>query len=381
MLISLFTGYDLDVFYLTSEGLLVYHISYVRTQGRKSKVPPIRLYMNPCGTYDVLHDKPFIKCAGLCQSILFDLVDKTIGVSPKKRTTVYQNVEYLQWEREATHVIPIEALIPTDAGVNSPSTNGIGAKNGHDSNKSRSPRKRAPSDSSVSTPALIKQIRSYFSPSPLAKKPDSGGGFMSAVNELASSADSQSTLVSQPEPLTRPNSEEIKVRSKSPPTGLTPLKLTSAPFYSTPPLVPQCPAYVYPQSVPFYPLAAAPVAPAFTPFIAPIQTYPATMCQHENAYLYGKIKFFDESQNYGFFVLESDGTDLFVHYDDFLKAGVNKEMIRTAKREGTRFAFRCMKYFGKYDMSYKAVDIKPATDENSCYYYYEYYPENRFCLQ
>ena len=39
----------------------------------------------------------------------------------------------------------------------------------------------------------------------------------------------------------------------------------------------------------------------------------------------GRLKFFDEGKNYGFIVMDVDGKDLFVHYDDLKKAGVNKE--------------------------------------------------------
>lgn len=30
----------------------------------------------------------------------------------------------------------------------------------------------------------------------------------------------------------------------------------------------------------------------------------------------GKVKFFDETKNYGFIVNDSDGKDIFVHFDD-----------------------------------------------------------------
>ena len=45
----------------------------------------------------------------------------------------------------------------------------------------------------------------------------------------------------------------------------------------------------------------------------------------------GRLKFFDESKNYGFIVMDLDGKDLFVHYDDMKKAGVTKEQLRNVR--------------------------------------------------
>lgn len=78
--------------------------------------------------------------------------------------------------------------------------------------------------------------------------------------------------------------------------------------------------------------------------------------------LTGELKFFDETQNYGFFMLDSTGEDLFVHFDDFAKSGISKECIRAAKDMNIKFIFRCMSYYGKYNLSYKAVDIHLLTD-------------------
>lgn len=43
----------------------------------------------------------------------------------------------------------------------------------------------------------------------------------------------------------------------------------------------------------------------------------------------GKLKFFDEVKNYGFLILDSDSTDVFVHADDLQTAGINFEKIRS----------------------------------------------------
>jgi cold shock CspA family protein len=72
----------------------------------------------------------------------------------------------------------------------------------------------------------------------------------------------------------------------------------------------------------------------------------------------GRLKFFDENKNYGFIIMDEDGSDIFVHFDDLHKAGITKEFLKGA-RSGhiIRLQFKCMKYIGKYDRSRKATDI------------------------
>lgn len=45
----------------------------------------------------------------------------------------------------------------------------------------------------------------------------------------------------------------------------------------------------------------------------------------------GRLKFFDENKNYGFIIMDKDGSDIFVHFDDIQKAGISKEYLKTAK--------------------------------------------------
>jgi cold shock CspA family protein len=73
----------------------------------------------------------------------------------------------------------------------------------------------------------------------------------------------------------------------------------------------------------------------------------------------GRLKFFDENKNYGFIIMDDDGSDIFVHYDDLAKAGINKELLKTARMGNViKLSFSCMKYVGKYDKSRKATDIQ-----------------------
>ena len=73
----------------------------------------------------------------------------------------------------------------------------------------------------------------------------------------------------------------------------------------------------------------------------------------------GKLKFFDETKNYGFIIMDDDGSDIFVHFDDLAKAHLGKDFLRCTKAGKTiRLSFCCMQYFGKYNKSRKATDIE-----------------------
>lgn len=75
--------------------------------------------------------------------------------------------------------------------------------------------------------------------------------------------------------------------------------------------------------------------------------------------LSGKLKFFDEGKNYGFLVLDSDDSDMFVHYDDLKKTFISKDLLVSSKnRYSIHFTFHVFEYDGKYKSSKKAVDIK-----------------------
>lgn len=73
----------------------------------------------------------------------------------------------------------------------------------------------------------------------------------------------------------------------------------------------------------------------------------------------GKLKFFDEGKSYGFIVMDDDGSDIFVHYDDLHKANINKDALKSAKLGNSiRLSFSCLEYLGKYNRSRKATDIQ-----------------------
>lgn len=90
-------------------------------------------------------------------------------------------------------------------------------------------------------------------------------------------------------------------------------------------------------------------------FLAPVILN--TPWQYADPYFVGQLKFFDETQKYGFLTLDADGTDLFVHYDDLLRSGITVNELRVAKLCKFKFAFQCSSYYGKYKLSKKAVNI------------------------
>ena len=60
--------------------------------------------------------------------------------------------------------------------------------------------------------------------------------------------------------------------------------------------------------------------------------------------------------------MDEDNSDIFVHYDDLVKANITKEYLRTTKMGNIiNFSFSCMTYIGKYDRSRKAVDLMLQT--------------------
>lgn len=81
----------------------------------------------------------------------------------------------------------------------------------------------------------------------------------------------------------------------------------------------------------------------------------------------GTLKFFDENKNYGFIIMDEDQSDIFVHFDDLLKANISKDFLKSAKHGNLiRFSFSCMSYIGKYNKSRKAVEIQ-YLDNNGMY--------------
>lgn len=73
----------------------------------------------------------------------------------------------------------------------------------------------------------------------------------------------------------------------------------------------------------------------------------------------GRLKFFDEAKNYGFFVIDHNQQDMFVHYDDLKKTMISKDLLSSSKdRYSMHFTFHVFEYSGKTRDAKKAVEIK-----------------------
>lgn len=76
----------------------------------------------------------------------------------------------------------------------------------------------------------------------------------------------------------------------------------------------------------------------------------------------GRLKFFDEAKGYGFIIMDDDGSDIFCHYDDFFKAGIDMNVLKGAKAgQEVKLSFCCLSYIGRHNKSRKAVDLKLET--------------------
>ncbi|EAS02667.2 cold-shock DNA-binding domain protein (macronuclear) [Tetrahymena thermophila SB210] len=78
----------------------------------------------------------------------------------------------------------------------------------------------------------------------------------------------------------------------------------------------------------------------------------------------GRLKFFDTSNNFGFFNLDEDQSDVFVHLDDLQVTTVPKDILKHSSLMNLRFKFHFIKYIGKHKQSRKAVDIEYIPEES-----------------
>ena len=334
------------------------------------------------------------------------LLDESAKKKTKPHVPIYQNFAYQGWKQE-------KLLEEKEKSTRISSFSGIPLKipfggnfdDVDEASEYKSKEKEVPSpkkkisESTLGTPTLRRQIRGYMSSTSIP-------GAKNKLYEHESGSYTQRSAISAATPTMPPGTKTMfggmgTVQSESfhaymnkpktmkqepfvPSTKLTATAEAFKPqskkfpsFYSSqmtshiaehpmsppqapaPPSSPNLMAYVYPQ--------------AYTPIYIPIivqqpstsrhSSYPYSAATTSNELLTGRIKFFDETQNYGFFTLDCNGSDLFVHYDDLLKSGITKEYVQKAKATGLRFAFRCVSYYGKYNLSYKAVDIQVIQDQ------------------
>ncbi len=282
----------------------------------------------------------------------------------KCHAPVYQNFELQTWkQQEPTNSEQLKIAF----SIAMPSEDAIwGTKETPSSG-----RRKNVSDTSVGTPTLRRLIRGYLSsdsvsPShskfstnvPLVTEPALQKGLLpvsTATSSVGSARDQQ-----------LPDSFGSYMEAYKQPPQQYPMAMSQPyyqpqQYYAAPPGLPGMsqPQSIYPSYVPVYiPMIMQPQMQMPVP--TPSYTFPPAP---GTELLTGRIKFFDTTQNYGFFTLECNGSDLFVHYDDFLKAGITKDYIQMAKAMNTRFAFRRVSYYGKYSLSSKAVDIQIIQDQ------------------
>lgn len=62
---------NIVILYYTPDGILTYNIKLPNTKKPKT---PLQFMIAKDGHYDVVYSKTYIKSAGICQSILFDVL-------------------------------------------------------------------------------------------------------------------------------------------------------------------------------------------------------------------------------------------------------------------------------------------------------------------
>lgn len=72
----------------------------------------------------------------------------------------------------------------------------------------------------------------------------------------------------------------------------------------------------------------------------------------------GTLKFYNENKGFGFISIDLDGSEIFLHCDDLLKANIDiRPLLRKYSYEQIKFNFRVLDYMGKYNKSRKVIDI------------------------
>ncbi len=261
-----------------------------------------------------------------------------------KKTLVYQNLEYKVWKEEREEAKSCKIAL-----------SGIEAYE-------RQPQPTAPSPARWSmehTPRKsisdnkLWRLHDHTLPPGLPAKPEASPPRQGALlppptsfGYVRSSKDYTPTRASSSVTLARFSSQSPPTLTLTQPPGLGPKPAAYLP------MAPQ--QYMYAAS----PQPYAFVQPMYVPVPAPVWPTYQSQDPSAGAYLTGSLKFFDEIQQYGFFVLDTDGSDLFVHYDDLLKSGITLNTLQEAKVYDYKFAFQCITYYGKYSLSRKAVNVR-----------------------
>lgn len=279
----------------------------------------------------------------------------------KLHAPIYQNLEYHAWKAKTAEV---ELKEKSDSD---PLRIAFGATSGSEEPWKRDAPRRNVSDSYVNTPKLLREIRGYLSS-------DTCIHSKFQTTEVSSKEQQKGNSIDLPQTVQLPNdsfASYVDAYKEPPKSSVPPAPgMSIYPYggqyynsYQTAPMQFGMPPGMYPNAQP-----GQAYVPIYIPVMMQPQMYPSyteqAMQPLTGDALTGRIKFFDNTQNYGFFVLDCDGSDLFVHYDDFLKSGITRDYIQMAKAMNTRFGFRRVSYYGKYNLSSKAVDIQILQGES-----------------
>ena len=82
---------------------------------------------------------------------------------------------------------------------------------------------------------------------------------------------------------------------------------------------------------------------------------------YDNRRYEGKLKFFDQKNNFGFIttVVEGQQEDIFVYGSEFENSGISLQIVKQAKKGvSMNLRFNIVYYFGKYKNSKKAVNLE-----------------------
>ncbi len=248
-----------------------------------------------------------------------------------KKTLVYQNLEYKTWKEESE-----------EAKASARALDGIGSSGESYEKPGELPQRWGAMEHAPRKSVSDGKLWRIFGHGGLLDPQLSGDTSVSPCKNDSGESSPEYTRPKEILPMRAASSVNLSHFTPTPP-GLAPRPQYAPPYmYTSAP----SPSYAYLQ-------------PVYVPMNPSWQGYPSQPdTLSSGTYLTGRLKFFDELQQYGFFILDTDGSDLFVHYDDLLKSGVTLNVLQEAKVYDYRFAFQCMSYYGKYNLSRKAVNIR-----------------------
>jgi cold shock CspA family protein len=98
--------------------------------------------------------------------------------------------------------------------------------------------------------------------------------------------------------------------------------------------------------------------------LSPERKKPVVILEDRKDQYRGRLKFFNEDNNYGFITIEDTEEDVFVYHDELAKANLSGKDFRVVKDgKKLRVRFQVVSYIGRKGKSKKAVDLKVIEEE------------------